>query len=87
MAEHKSKLESVREWVVQNKLRTVGNFLFFFGFNEDLKFIYLYYYYYGDANIVDFCDKREFVALRDCGFHRLQLVSTRYENKCQDHSR
>ncbi|KAL9450414.1 hypothetical protein AB3S75_012204 [Citrus x aurantiifolia] len=25
MAEHKSKLESVREWVVQNKLRTVGS--------------------------------------------------------------
>lgn len=24
MAEHKSKLESVREWVVENKLRTVG---------------------------------------------------------------
>lgn len=30
MAEHKSKLESVREWVVENKLRTVGNFIYFF---------------------------------------------------------
>lgn len=28
MAEAKSKFESAREWVTENKLRTVGNFLF-----------------------------------------------------------
>lgn len=42
MAEHKSKLESVREWVVQNKLRTVGNFLFFLGLTKILNlFIFI----------------------------------------------
>ena len=94
MAEHNTKttIESVREWVVEHKLRTVGNFPQFpcFVCESDYSILYaLCMYLRGLIWIFfefDLCVKRLFVAERNYGFDRVQLVSTRHENKRQAHS-
>lgn len=80
----KSKIDSTREWIVEHKLRSVGNFSFsllcipisLYGFRHLMKFLI-------------FCADsiRMLVVEWDCWINRLQLVSAGHENQRQDHSR
>lgn len=75
MGEEKGKLQSIREWIVEHKLRTVGNHLFLSRTHIGIKTYGLRLFFW------DFFFWRDVVGKWNRGLYGLQLVSTQYENK------